>query len=123
VALVGCTSNTEAQPAPTVTITEEAVAPEPVPNDNNTLNSADEFVNFVKQNGGVYGEVASPADIISLGNSVCNGFANGLSEQEITTALAQALINSDMANDDGARFGAALIVGAKNYLCTNVASF
>jgi hypothetical protein len=40
-----------------------------------------------------------------------------LSEDEITYVLAQALVNNDMGNDDGAKFGAALIVGAKNYLC------
>jgi hypothetical protein len=116
VALVGCTSQTE--PAPTVTITEQVPAPLPAPSvdDGVTINSQG-FVNFVRENGGIYGKVADSSDIIALGNTVCKGFDGGLSEDEITYALAEALVNSDMGNEDGAKFGAALIVGAKNYLC------
>lgn len=116
VALVGCT--TEAAPAPTVTVTQEAPAPLPAPSvDDGVTTNSQGFVNFVRENGGIYGRVAETSDIISLGETVCRGFAGGLSEDEITYALAEALVNSDMGNEDGAKFGAALIVGAKNYLC------
>lgn len=112
VALVGCTSQSE--PAPTVTITEQAPAPSV---DDGVAISSQKFVEFVRQNGGIYGEIANESDLIGLGNTICKGFAGGLSEDEITQVLAEALINSNMGNDDGAKFGAALIVGARTYLC------
>ena len=116
VALVGCTP--EASPAPTVTITEQAPAPLPAPSiDDGVTTNSQKFVDFVRQNGGVYGSIANESDLLSLGDTICKGFAGGLSEDEITQVLAQALINNNMANDDGAKFAAALIVGARSYLC------
>lgn len=113
-ALVACTS--QAQPSPTVTITEQAPLPQPSVDDGIATNSQ-AFIDFVRANGGLYGQVADSSDIMTLGNTICKGFQQGLSEDEITYMLAQALVESDMANDDGAKLGAALIVGAKNYLC------
>lgn len=116
VALVGCSSQTT--PTPTVTITEQAPIPAPSVDDGVTT-SADDYVDFVRNNGGVYGNIAKESDLISLGNTVCEGFESGLSEDEITYILANSLVKSDMGNDEGAKFGAALIVGAKNYLCSD----
>lgn len=113
VALVGCTSQSE--PTPTVTITEQA--PAPLNTDDGVVTNSQKFVDFIRDNGGIYGQIAEESDIFSLGQTICEGFAGGLSEDEITYVLAQALVNNDMGNDDGAKFGAALIVGAKNYLC------
>ena len=115
-ALVGCTS--QAEPTPTVTITEQAPAPAPAPSvDDGVVTNSQKFVDFVRSNGGIYGQVAEDSDLFDLGQTICEGFAGGLSEDEITYVLAQALVNNNMNNDDGAKFGAALIVGAKNYLC------
>jgi hypothetical protein len=114
VALVGCTSQSE--PTPTVTITEQAPLPAPSVDDGVVTNSQ-KFIDFIRDNGGIYGQIAQESDLFSLGQTICEGFAGGLSEDEITYVLAQALVNNDMGNDDGAEFGAALIVGAKNYLC------
>jgi PBP1b-binding outer membrane lipoprotein LpoB len=116
IALVGCTSQTE--PSPTVTITEQVPVPLPEPSvDDGVTTGTQKFVQFVKENGGLYGQVANESDIISLGSTICQGLAGGLSEDKITQVLAEALVNNNMGNDDGAKFGAALIVGAKNYLC------
>ena len=116
VALVGCTSQTD--PTPTVTVTEQVPVPIPAPSvDDGVTTSTQKFVQFVKENGGTYGQIANDSDIISLGNTICAGFSEGLSEDEITYILAEALVNNNMGNDNGAKFGAALIVGAKNYLC------
>ena len=116
-ALVGCTSQPE--PAPTVTITEQAPAPSPEPlnTDDGVVTSSQQFIDFVRENGGVYGQVATDANILDIGGTVCDGFEGGLSEDEITYILANALVESGMNDDNGAQFGAALIVGAKNYLC------
>lgn len=114
VALVGCTS--QAQPTPTVTITEPAPIPAPSVDDGVTTSSQD-FIDFVRQNGGMYAQVASDLDLIELGSTICQGFEDGLSEDEITYVLAQALIKNDMNNDEGIKLAAALMVGAKNYLC------
>lgn len=115
VALVGCTSQSESTPIPTVTITEQA--PAPLNTDDGVVTNSQKFIDFVRDNGGIYGQIAEESDLFSLGQTICEGFAGGLSEDEITYVLAQALVNNDMGNDDGAEFGAALIVGAKNYLC------
>ena len=116
VALFGCTSQSEPTPTPTVTITEQAPLPAPSVDDGVVTNSQ-KFIDFVRDNGGIYGQIAEESDLFSLGQTICEGFAGGLSEDEITYVLAQALVNNDMGNDDGAEFGAALIVGAKSYLC------
>lgn len=119
IALAGCTSQ-DSSPAPTVTITEQAPAPAPLPApsvDDGISSSTQGFIDFVRANGGLYGNVADESNLISLGNTICQGFRDGLSEDEITYILAQSLVNNNMGNDDGAKFGAALIVGAKNYLC------
>jgi len=114
VALVGCTS--QGSPAPTVTITEQAPIPAPSVDDG-VIGNSQNFISFVRDNGGIYGRVAEESDLITLGNTICDGFAGGLSEDEIAQILAQALIKNDMANDDGAKFGAALMVGARTFLC------
>ena len=114
VALVGCSSQT--QPIPTITITEQPPLPAPSVDDGVITNSQ-QFIDFVRDNGGIYGTVASDSDLLDLGRTICEGFEQGLSEDEITYVLARALVENDMNNDDGAQFGAALIVGSKNYLC------
>lgn len=112
--LVACSS--QAQPVPTVTITEQPPLPAPTTDDGVTTSSQD-FIDFVRNNGGMYASVASDLDLIELGSTICQGFEDGLSEDEITYVLAQALIKNDMNNDEGIKLAAALMVGAKNYLC------
>lgn len=121
VALVGCTA--QSSPTPTITITEQAPEPAPLPApsvDDGVTTNSQLFIDFVRDNGGVYGVVAEDTDLLELGDTICQGFSDGLSEDQITYVLAQALIKNGMDNDDGAKFGAALIVGASNYLCSAV---
>lgn len=112
-ALAGCSSQT--QPTPTVTITEQLPPPPSV--DDGVVTNSQQFIDFVRDNGGMYGRVAQDSDILDLGRTICEGFDNGLSEDQMTYVIAQALIENGMNNDDGIQLGAALIVGAKNYLC------
>jgi PBP1b-binding outer membrane lipoprotein LpoB len=114
-ALVGCTSST-ADPTPTVTITEQAPAPN-LNTDDGTVSNSERFIQFVRDNGGSYGRAASESSIFELGDTICNAFNKGLSEDEVTYALAQSLVNNGMNNEDGARFAASLLVGARNFLC------
>lgn len=114
--LVGCSSQTP-PPSPTVTITEQVPTPS---QDDGAVVGQQMFIDFVRENGGLYGSVAQDSDILDLGNSICEGFTNGLSEDEILYALSNALVQSNMNNDDGIKFGAALMVGAQNYLCNSV---
>lgn len=113
--LVGCSS--QSQPNPTVTITEQAPS---LNQDDGIVVGQQMFIDFVRENGGLYGSAAQDSDILNLGNSICEGFANDLSEDEILYALSNALVQSNMNNDDGIKFGAALMVGAQNYLCNSV---
>jgi PBP1b-binding outer membrane lipoprotein LpoB len=117
VALVGCSTNS--QPAPVVTVTEQVPAPDINQNDGN-VSGVSEYVSFVKENGGVYASSASPGDLINLGNIVCEGYANGMSQNDIVNALSYALVENNMDNEQGARFAAAIIVGAERYLCNGM---
>jgi len=113
VALVGCSANSE--PTPTVTITEQA--PPPVNQDDGVVSNVAQYVDFVKNKGGLYASMATPGDLINLGNIVCEGYSNGLSQDDVVEALAYALTENGMNNQNGAQFAAAIIVGAENYLC------
>jgi PBP1b-binding outer membrane lipoprotein LpoB len=110
--LVGCSS--QSQPTPTVTITEQAPS---LNQDDGAVVGQQMFIDFVKENGGIYGSVAQESDILDLGNTICDSLAKGLSEDEVLYALSSALVENDMNNEDGIKFGAALMVGAQNYLC------
>lgn len=113
VALVGCSANSE--PNPTVTITEQV--PPPVDRDDGVINNEFKYINFVRENGGLYGSMADAQGIVNLGNIVCEGYAKGLSEDDVVAALAYALVENNMNNEEGAKFAAAIIVGAERYLC------
>jgi hypothetical protein len=113
-ALVGCTTTSE--PAPTVTITEQA----PPNVDDGVITGTQAYVNFVKDNGGRYASIASDQNLINLGNIVCDGYRKGLSQDDIVGALAYGLTENGMNNQDGARLAAAIIVGAERFLCNGI---
>ena len=113
VALVGCSTSSE--PAPTVTVTQE-VPKTQEPSIEQKSNS-EKFVDFVRDNGGVYASVADDYELVNLGNIVCDGYSKGLSQENIVDALSYALVENGMNNEQGAIFAASLIVGAERYLC------
>lgn len=113
VALVGCSTSSE--PAPTVTVTQEAPkAQEPQFQEKS---NSENFVDFVRENGGLYASMAEDYQLVDLGNIVCDGYSKGLSQENIVDALSYALVENGMNNEQGAVFAAALIVGAERYLC------
>lgn len=112
-AITGCTTQETSSPAPTVTITEQAPRPEA----NNEVSNTQKYISFVKENGGYYAAIAGDQTLINLGNIVCDGYADGLSQEDIVNALSYALVENNMDNQDGAVFAASLIVGAERYLC------
>lgn len=115
-ALVGC--STSSTPAPTVTVTQEVPkAQEP---QIEQKSNSEKFVDFVRDNGGVYASVADDYELVNLGNIVCDGYSKGLSQENIVDALSYALVENGMNNEQGAVFAAALIVGAENFLCRAV---
>lgn len=112
-ALVGC--STSSTPAPTVTVTQEV--PKTQEPQIKQKSNSEKFVDFVRENGGVYTTVAEDYQLIDLGNIVCDGYAKGLSQDDIVMALSYALVENGMNNEQGATFAGALIVGAERYLC------
>lgn len=110
VALVGCSQ--PSSPQPTVTITQEAPAPEV-----QTESNESQFISYVRANGGFYADEASDSDILSIGRSICRGFEAGLSQDDIIGVLADSLIESGMANEDGTLFAGTLLYAATTYLC------
>lgn len=112
-ALVGC--STSASPAPTVTVTQEV--PKTQEPQTEQKSNSEKFVDFVRDNGGVYASVADDYELVNLGNIVCDGYSKGLSQENIVDALSYALVENGMNNEQGAIFAASLIVGAERYLC------
>lgn len=107
--------STGASPVETVTVTAEPsvpIQPEPQKSPQQI------YVDYVRINGGIYASSASDSSIINLGNIICDGYRDGLSEDDVTRAIAMALIENDMNNENGYVFAAALIVGAERYLCS-----
>lgn len=111
--IASCSTN--ASPVETVTVTAQ---PAPNSDSNNNQSPQQTYVDYVRTNGGIYAVAASDSSIINLGNIICDGYRDGLSEDDVTRALAVALIDNDMNNEDGYIFAAALIVGAERYLCS-----
>jgi hypothetical protein len=109
--LVACSG--EAEPVPTVTVTEES-SPQ-----IESQSSTQDYLDFVNDTGGVYALLSSESDLISLGETVCEGLASGLSEEDIIVIMAAALTENDLADEYGSQFGASLISGATAFLCPN----
>lgn len=111
--LIGCSAENTNVPVPTVTVTQQA--PENIPEEY--VSDEDRFVSFVRSNGGFYGEAANTSDIIDIGNTICDAYAAGISENDIINALAESLVENNMDDEDGAKFAAALLFGAEKYFC------
>ena len=109
--LVACSGNTE--PVPTVTVTEQA-APQ-----DSFQSSTQKYVEFVNNNGGIYASVLANSDLIDMGNTICTGLGSGLSRDAVIQALAEALLENDLADENGTKFAASLLAGAEVYLCPN----
>ena len=107
--LVACSG--EAEPVPTVTVTEE-LAPQ-----DESQSSTQDYLDFVNDAGGAYALLSSESDLISLGETVCEGLSSGLSEEDIIIIMAAALTENDLADEYGSQLGAALISGATSFLC------
>jgi hypothetical protein len=116
--VASCTQ--QESPAPTVTITEQAPT-QPPSIDDEEVYSESRYLSFVRENGGMYALVASDSDLLSIGENICDGLLGGLSRDQIIDIVARALVSNGMDNQDGAVFGATLIVGAERYLCSTYA--
>ena len=114
--LVACSG--EAEPIPTVTITEEAVGQG---TQQESESPTQGYLSFVKDSGGLYGALMEESDLIDIGNTICDGYGAGLSEDDIISALVSALIENDLADENGTEFAAALLAGATVYLCPTYA--
>jgi hypothetical protein len=107
--LVACSG--EPEPVPTVTVTEESVP------QVESQSSTQDYLDFVNDFGGVYSSLSTESDLISLGETVCEGLDSGLSEDDIIVIMAAALTENDLADEYGSQFGAAIISGATVFLC------
>jgi hypothetical protein len=113
-ALSACTQQ-ESVPTPTVTITEQAPAPPSV--DDGVVSNKTKYISFVRENGGFYASVATDLQLIEMGDIICQGLDNGLSRDQVIMVLAEALTKNNMDNENGALFGATLIVAAQRFIC------
>lgn len=114
--IVGCAPGLNNEPAPTVTVTQEV--PKSAPTEE-FISNEQRYVDFVKSNGGLYASAANDQGLINLGEIVCDGYSKGMSQNEIIQALSYALTENGMDNEEGAKFGAAIILGAERYLCSS----
>jgi TRAP-type uncharacterized transport system substrate-binding protein len=113
IALVGCSAPNNISATPTVTVT--ALPPEPA--EDQYISNKDRFIDFVRSNGGYYGEAADTSDILDIGNTICSAYNSGISKDDVIKALAESLMKNNMNNEAGTQFAAALLFGAEKYLC------
>ena len=113
-ALTACSGG--AEPSATVTVTEQSI---PKETQSNTQGSTQQYIDFVRNAGGIYAAIVPESDLVELGNTICDGYDSGLSEEDLITVLVAALIENDMADDNGTEFAAALLAGATVFLCSS----
>lgn len=112
---VSACSGTAGSDGPTVTVTAQPTQEAPP---EIVESPQEKFVSYVRQMGGRYASIANDSQLVNLGNIVCDGYAKGLSQDDVVAALSYALVENNMNNEDGALFAAALIIGAERYLCS-----
>lgn len=111
--LAGCSSQPATSPAPTVTITEQAI-----PTPTMTQPSAqEEYVNSIRSIGNPLLNSATDYQLLDMGNSVCSALDGGMTINQIINYMAEQMTASGM-NSETELQAAGIIIGAAVYhLC------
>ena len=119
-ALAGCASNNKAEePAPVVTVTEQAPAPVDPPATDTYLSPEDTFLTDLHDMGNIYIDSTSDADLLEIGNTVCSALDEGNTIEDLITYLSTS---GTFDNTDQAEAGGMIIAAAVVDLCPEYTS-
>lgn len=102
--LAGCSSDSKA--APTVTVTEEAPAPEVVETDEQR------YISNIRSFGNYYVDMNTDMDLINLGYTLCGSLDAGYTVEEIIYDLSYGEFAYENGGDEEAITFAGLTIGA-----------
>jgi hypothetical protein len=116
--LAACgSSNTDTatiEPAPVVTVTEQAP-----PADDTYLSSEDKYLADLHDMGNIYIDSTSDADLLEIGNTVCSALDEGNTIEDLITYLSAS---DTFDNTDQAEAGGMIIAAAVVDLCPEYTS-
>ena len=119
VALVGCSS--QASPAPTVTVTQNAPAPEPEVED--TLSNEELYLLGIKSMSNPILNVATDAQLLEMGYSVCEALDAGFTVDDIIAYMAVQMAGEGMTSDAEVEAVGYIIGAADSALCPGSSTF
>lgn len=117
VALVGCSS--QASPAPTVTVTQNAPAPEPLSTDDgvSSLSNEELYLIGIKSMSNPILNVATDAQLLEMGYSVCEALNAGFTTEDIIAYMAVQMAGEGMTSDIEVEAVGYIIGAADSVLC------
>lgn len=122
-ALVGCSS--QASPAPTVTVTQNAPAPEPLSTDDGVSNLSNEelYLLSIKSMSNSILNVATDAQLLEMGYSVCEALNAGFSVDDVIQYMATQMVGEGMTSDVETEAVGYIIGAADSALCPGSSTF
>lgn len=122
-ALVGCTS--QASPAPTVTVTQNAPAPEPLNTDDGVSNLSNEelYLIGIKAMDNPILNIATDAQLLEMGYSVCEALDAGFTTDDIIAYMAVQMAGEGMTSDAEVEAVGYIIGAADSALCPGSNTF
>lgn len=123
VTLVGCSS--QASPAPTVTVTQNAPQPEPLNTDDGVSNiSNDElYLVAIKSMDNPILNLATDKELLDMGYSVCEALNSGFTTDDVIAYMATQMADNGMTSDAEVEAVGYIIGAADNALCPGANSF
>lgn len=121
--LVGCSS--QASPAPTVTVTQNAPAPEPLSTDDgvSSLSNEELYLLGIKSMNNPILNVATDAQLLEMGYSVCEALNAGFSVDDVIQYMATQMVGEGMTSDVETEAVGYIIGAADSALCPGSSTF
>lgn len=123
IALVGCSS--QASPAPTVTVTQNAPQPDPLSTDDGVSNLSNEelYLISIKSMSNPILNVATDAQLLEMGYSVCEALNAGFTTDDIISYMAVQMAGEGMTSDAEVEAVGYIIGAADSALCPGSNTF
>ena len=123
IALVGCSS--QASPAPTVTVTQNAPTPETPNTDDGVSNLSNEelYLIGIKAMDNPILNVATDSQLLEMGYSVCEALNAGFTTDDIIAYMAVQMAGEGMTSDAEVEAVGYIIGAADSALCPGSNTF
>jgi hypothetical protein len=122
-ALVGCSSQSAA-PSPTVTITEAVPAPSvDDPPTESTMNNEELYLLGLKSMGNPIIDIATDAQLLEMGYSVCEALESGFTVQDVIEYMATEMAREGLTSDYQSEAVGYIIGAADTALCPGSGTF